>query len=108
MKKLLILVLMITVFMVFSLNVQAQDSKHFEIEGYTVYQLEKDRCPVYLYYDIIGYKDKEQKQPIKQYVASCNLYEVGTTVQVVTQNHFRDYYVISNNGILDTSWHNYK
>lgn len=108
MKKLLVLVLLVMFTVLFSSQVEAQEVKLFEIDGYNIYHLEKNRCPVYVYYDIVGYKDKEEKQPIYEYVSSCNVYEVGSTVQVVKQKHFREYYVFIKNGVIDNSWHDYR
>jgi hypothetical protein len=59
-----------------------------------------------LYYDIVGYTPTGQ--PIKNVVASCLEFEVGEVIEVTTVETERfTYKAISQNGVIDTSWHNY-
>lgn len=108
MKKMVILVLMVGLMLVLGLKANAQVvEKDFTIDKVSSYNLEHDRGVVYVYKDLVGYKDKEKTQPIYVYVASTLKFELGQNMKYVTQKNFSDYNVFIIDGVIDTSWHNY-
>ena len=103
MKKLLLVLLLVLMFMV-SPKVEAKEVEDFQIDGYEVYQLQKNKPQVYLYYDIVGY-DKNKK-PIKTYVTSTLEFEVGDLMQVTKcKVSYKTVHVFVIDGKLDNSWH---
>ena len=106
MKKILVLILSIMVLVAFSsVETYAQDS--FTIDAVSAYDLD-ERGLVYVYKDIIGYKDKEQTEPIYRYVASKHEFVIGETLNYITLKHFKNYNVFVVDGKPDTSWHDYE
>jgi hypothetical protein len=104
MKKMLVLVLLVLMFMVSPKVVANSDVESFQIDGYTVNQLQKSRPQVYLYYDIVGYDANDNA--IKKYVASTLEFEVGDLMQVTQEKIFdKNVHVFVIDGKLDNSWH---
>lgn len=77
----------------------------FVVDGFSTNQLDKSRPVVYMYYDIVGYADKEMKQPIYAYVPSALQYEIGEELKVATVEKYGiEHRVIMVGEQLDTSW----